>query len=104
MIRYGISANMEDKQISDIIYIRNDRFQLWINVSYWFPESKTKVNQLLKLIYLNDDRYETGQVLDKLVRHLTVLSKQESVNDRLRRRLEKNIEQIKIFNGLYGGM
>ena len=104
MIRYGISGNVEDKLISDIIYIMNDRFQLWINVRHWFPESKTKVNQLLKLIYLNDDRYETGPVLDKLVRYLTDYSKQDFVNDRCRRRLEKNIEQIKIFNGLYGGM
>ena len=87
----------------DVVRIENNCFLLCVNICRWFPESKQKLTQLLKLIYHNDNSNETGPILDRIVKYLTDFSKQEYVNDRLRRRLEKNIEQIKIFNGLYGG-
>ena len=74
-----------------------------INVTWWFPDTKARVNKLLKIMYENDCDYSLGLVLSNLVISLRQFQKEEYVNPKMKEKLERNIDQIKVFNGLYGG-
>jgi len=79
---------------------------LIINVGWFFPNTKAKTTQLLNILkeYDTDDSLEI--VLDNLahslIEHIRLCIDVD--NRKLAKQLVKNLDQIKIFNGLYGGL
>ena len=83
----------------------NGSFNLEINVNMWFPNTKAKVKTLLNIIKENDEDDRCASVLATLVEDLKV---RDTFNGRVVkssktfcRMLNSNIEQIRIYSGLY---
>ena len=83
----------------------NNSFNLEINVNMWFPNTKAKVKTLLNIIKENDEDDRKASVLATLVEDLKV---RDTFNGRVVkssktfcRMLNSNIEQVRIFAGLY---
>ena len=90
--------------IQDYIKVDSNEMLLIINVGWFFPNTKAKVNMLLKILREYDTNDQLGNVLDStyksLLQHLRLATQVD--NRKLAKQLVKNIDQIKIFNGLYG--
>ena len=86
-----------------ILRLITDNMRLEINVSLWFPTTKSKLAALLKL--LNEYDYE-GQLFDTLIHlsddlksHKTFLHREVKCTKMFVKMLNSNIEQIRIFGG-----
>lgn len=87
------------------IKVENNSMLLIINISWWFPNTKANITKLFKLMYQNQERYELGDIIDKLI--IDLYEYQDTcrlVGDNLTiKKLDKNINYLKVLNGLYGG-
>lgn len=92
--------------IQDQIKVDSNEMLLIINVGWFFPNTKAKVKQLLKILKEYDTNDSLGIVLDRLAHTLIVFIRDDIQNhfDKEAKQLVKNLDQIKIFNGLYGGL
>ena len=93
-----------DNASQDQIKVDSNEMLLIINVGWFFPNTKAKVTKLLKILREYDTDDSLGTVLDStfksILEHLRLAT---MVDDRkAAQQLVKNIDQIKIFNGLYG--
>lgn len=86
-------------------YIRiiTQAMKLDVNVSMWFPNTKAKLNQLLKLMEEYDFEGELPVVLiqlsDDLKSHQTFQYRKVKSTKMFVKMLNSNIEQIRIFGG-----
>ena len=84
-------------------YIRiiTQAMKLDINVSMWFPNTKAKLNQLLKLMEEYDYEGKLPEILiqlsDDLKSYQTFMHRE--VKSNVRQDTHSNIEQIRIFGG-----
>lgn len=92
--------------IQDQIKIDSNEMLLIINVGWFFPNTKAKTKQLLNILKEYDTDDSLGIVLDELahylidyIRHCTLLDRKKDA-----KQLVRNLDQVKIFNGLYGGI
>ena len=85
------------------IKIENNRYLLLVNTVWFFPANKKDLTQLLKALYINDTSipYQLDDVLSNLISDL--VKDLQYCTESEKKRIIKNIEQIKVFNGLYGG-
>ena len=96
------------------IRIRSHSMYMEINVSEWFPNTKAKLNLLLKLMDEYDHRWDTPDSDDEVKWHLPeiLIALQEDLKDKntfahrpvksvkmFCKMLNSNIEQIRIFGG-----
>ena len=83
----------------------NNSFTLEINVGLWFPNTKGKVKELLKLIKENDENYHKDAILASLVEDLkmaeTFHNWEVNSTKMFCKMLNSNIEQIRVYAGLY---
>lgn len=89
----------------DTPYLRliTDSMRLDINVSLWFPNTKNKLSQLLKIL----DEYDyDGKLTDVLIQlsddlksHQTFQYREVKSTKMFVKMLNSNIEQIRIFGG-----
>lgn len=83
------------------IKIENNVYLLLVATEWFFPAKKKDLTVLLRVLYNNDCNNSLNRVLSCIINEL--------IADRLYctesecKRIEKNIDQIKVFNGLYGG-
>ena len=87
------------------IKIENLSMLLIINISWWFPNTKANITKLFKLMYRNQERYELGDTVDLLIKDLYDYQKRcRTLGDGITiKKLDKNIDYLKVLNGLYGG-
>lgn len=87
------------------IKVENNSMLLIINISWWFPNTKKNISHLCKIMYQNQDRYEFGDVIDHVIKELYGCRKTADICGRMDivKKLDKNIEHLKVINGLYGG-
>lgn len=92
--------------IQDQIKVDSNEMLLIINVGWFFPNTKAKTKQLLNILKEYDTDDSLGIVLDNLayylidyIRHCTLLDRKKDA-----KQLVRNLDQVKIFNGLYGGL
>lgn len=85
------------------IRIMHYSFELKLNVSNWFPNTKAKLNQLLKLMNEYDYEGKLPEILiklsDDLKSHETFLHREVKSTKMFCMMLNSNIEQIRIFGG-----
>lgn len=83
----------------------NNSFTLEINVGLWFPNTKAKLKDLLKLIRDNDENDRCMSVLATLNEDLkskyTFDNRKVKSTKMFAKMLNSNIEQVKLFAGLY---
>lgn len=86
-----------------MLRITTDSFDLQINVGMWFPNTKAKVIQLLKLMYEYDYKGELPEILEVLQEDLkskaTFQDRKVQSAKMFCKMLNSNIEQIRIFGG-----
>lgn len=103
MIIY-LKHNLE--AVQDQIKVDSNEMLLIINVGWFFPNTKAKTKQLLNILKEYDTDDSLGIVLDNLahsiIEHIRFCIRLDSKKDA--KQLVKNLDQIKIFNGLYGGL
>lgn len=89
---------------SSQIKVVSNEMLLIINVGWFFPNTKARVTKLLKILREYDTNDRLSTVLDSTYKSLLELLKLATQvdNRKLAKQLVKNIDQIKIFNGLYG--
>ncbi|MBQ1572430.1 MAG: hypothetical protein IIZ78_14980 [Clostridiales bacterium] len=86
-----------------MLRVMTSTFNLDINVSLWFPNTKGKLSTLLKL--LNEYDYEGKlpelliQLSDDLKSHQTFQYREVKSTKMFVKMLNSNIEQIRIFGG-----
>ena len=101
MIIY-LKHNLE--AVQDQIKVDSNEMLLIINVSWFFPNTKAKTKQLLNILKEYDTDDSLGIVLDNLahsiIEHIRICIKLDNKKDA--KQLVRNLDQIKIFNGLYG--
>ena len=94
------------ESIQDQIKVDSNEMLLIINVSWFFPNTKAKTKQLLNILKEYDTDDSLGIVLDNLahsiIELIRICIKLDSKKDA--KQLVRNLDQIKIFNGLYGGL
>lgn len=88
------------------IKIENSRYYLLIDVHWFFPANKKDLTLLLKELYNNDyldfkGHYQLNTVLSNVIKELVESKEYNTIAEN--KRIDRNIEQIKVFNGLYGG-
>lgn len=92
--------------VQDQIKVDSNEMLLIINVGWFFPNTKTKTKQLLNILKEYDTDDSLGIVLDNLahslIKHIRFCIDLDKKKDA--KQLVKNLDQIKIFNGLYGGL
>ena len=83
----------------------NNSFIMEINVGLWFPNTKGKVKELLKLIKENDEDDRCMSVLANINEDLklavTFRDREVKSTKMFCKMLNSNIEQVKLFAGLY---
>ena len=83
----------------------NNSFTMEINVGLWFPNTKRKVKELLKLIKENDEKHACMAVLASLNEDLKLVStfrdREVKSTKMFCKMLNSNIEQIRVYAGLY---
>ena len=82
--------------------------RLIINISEWFPNTKAKCNQLLKIMREYSSPAELGEVLTWLYFNLdnkkaTFGYRENIEKPAFNKMLSSNKSLISMFNGLYGG-
>lgn len=91
------------KQQVPQIRITSDSMELLINVNLWFPNTKAKLNQLLKLMDEHDTDNKLQYVLPALQEDLktaaTFRDRPVKSTKMFCKMLNSNIEQIMIFRG-----
>ena len=92
--------------LQDQIKVDSNEMLLIINVSWFFPNTKAKTKQLLNILKEYDTDDSLGIVLDTLAHRLIEFIRFSIEIDKKKdaKQLVKNLDQIKIFNGLYGGL
>lgn len=86
-------------------YIRiiTQAMKLDINISMWFPNTKAKLNQLLKLMEEYDFEGKLPEILiqlsDDLKSYQTFMHREVKSTKMFVKMLNSNIEQIRIFGG-----
>ena len=99
MIYYYKTVNENVPHIRILHY----SFELKINVSNWFPNTKAKLNQLLKLMEEYDFDGKLPEILiqlsDDLKSHQTFKDREVKSTKMFCKMLNSNIEQIRIFGG-----
>ena len=90
----------------DQIKVDSNEMLLIINVGWFFPNTKAKTKQLLNILKEYDTDDSLGFVLDNLAHSIIkyIRFSLESDQKKDAKQLVKNLDQIKIFNGLYGGL
>lgn len=85
------------------IKIENNRFLLLVNTAWFFPATKKDLTYLLKQLYHNDTSipYQLDNVISAVISDLINDFAYNTESEK--KRILKNIEQMKVFNGLYGG-
>lgn len=103
MICY-LKHNLE--AVQDQIKVDSNEMLLIINVGWFFPNTKAKTKHLLNILKEYDTDDSLGIVLDQLAHTLIIYIRDDIQNhfDKEAKQLVKNLDQIKIFNGLYGGL
>lgn len=83
------------------LLIQNETFLLVINTGWFFPAKKKDLNLVLRHMYNND--ITLGSDFDIILRSIILdLDASRKYNtDYENKRIDKNIEQMRIFNGLY---
>ena len=91
------------KRNEPYIRILTQAMILDVNVSMWFPNTKAKLNQLLKLMEEYDNRGKLPEILiqlsDDLKSHQTFQYREVKSTKMFVKMLNSNIEQIRIFGG-----
>lgn len=91
------------KQQVPQIRITSDSMELLIKVGLWFPNTKAKLNQLLKLMDEHDTDNKLQYVLPALQEDLktaaTFRDRPVKSTKMFCKMLNSNIEQIRIFGG-----
>lgn len=84
------------------IKIENNRYLLLLNTAWFFPATKKDLTHLLKELYHNDTSipYQLDDVLSAVIADL--IKDLQYCTESEKKRILRNIEQIKVFNGLYG--
>lgn len=86
-----------------MLRITTDSFDLQLNVGMWFPNTKAKVSQLLKLMYEYDFKKDLQVILEQLQEDLkskaTFQDRKVQSAKMFCKMLNSNIEQIRIFGG-----
>lgn len=99
MIYYYKTVNENVPHIRILHY----SFELKINVSNWFPNTKAKLNQLLKLMHEYDFEGKLPEILiqlsDDIKTYQTFIHREVKSTKMFNRMLNSNIEQIRIFGG-----
>ena len=99
MIYYFKTVNANVPHIRILHY----SFGLTINISNWFPNTKAKLNQLLKLMEIYDFEGKLPEILiqlsDDLKSHQTFQYREVKSTKMFVKMLNSNIEQIRIFGG-----
>ena len=97
---YYFHQIIDDKPM---LRLTTSTLDLTINVSMWFPTTKSKVTQLLKILEENDYNGQLPDILihlsDDLKSHQTFLHKEVKSTKMFCKMLNSNIEQIRIFGG-----
>lgn len=85
------------------IKIENNRYLLLVNTTWFFPATKKDLTHLLKVLYHNDTSipYQLDNVISAIISDLINDFAYNTESEK--KRILKNIEQMKIFNDLYGG-
>ena len=90
----------DDKPILRLI---TDNMRLELNVSLWFPTTKSKLAALLKILNEYDYKRQLPETLiqlsDDLKSHQTFLHREVKSTKMFVKMLNSNIEQIRIFGG-----
>ena len=85
------------------IRIRTYSFELTLNVGNWFPNTKSKLNQLLKLMNEYDEKGELPYILSDLQEDLklkdTFRFRKVKSTKMFCKMLNSNISQIGLFGG-----
>ena len=85
----------------------NNSFNLEVNVGMWFPNTKANVKRLLQLIKENDEDNRMDGVLATLTEDLRSSETFKARYKELKsskmfcKMLNNNIEQVRLFAGLY---
>ena len=85
--------------------IENMSFLLIINLDTWFPNTKANVKKLFFIMKENDQLYALDQTIGHIIKELYDYRKTCEFLGSLQtvKKLDKNIEYLKVLNGLYGG-
>ena len=88
-----------------MLKIENMSFQLIINLDAWFPNTKKNIKKLFFLMKENDPLYMLDQAISYIIEELYDYRKTCELLGSLQtvKKLDKNIEYLKVLNGLYGG-
>ena len=97
-----------DRDILTMEITDEHSMRLIIFISEWFPNTKAKCNQLLKIMKEYSSPAELGEVLTwlyfKLDQKKAVFGYRENIEKpAFNRMLSSNRMLISLFNGLYGG-
>ena len=97
---YYFHQIIDDKPM---LRLTTSTFDITINVSMWFPNTKSKVAQLLKMFAEYDYDGKLPEILislsDDLKSHQTFLHREVKSTKMFVKMLNSNIEQIRIFGG-----
>ena len=97
---YYFHQIIDDKPM---LRLTTSTLDLTINVSMWFPNTKSKVAQLLKILEENDYNSQLPGILihlsNDLKSHQTFLHREVKSTKMFVKMLNSNIEQIRIFGG-----
>ena len=87
------------------IKVENNSMLLIINITWWFPNTKKNISHLCKIMYQNQVRYEFGDVMDLIIKDLYDYRNTAAMlgSISIAKKINKNIDYLKIINGLYGG-
>ena len=80
-------------------------FLLIITLDAWFPNTKANIKKLFFLMKENDQLYTLDQTIGHIIKELYDYKKTCEFLGLLQtvKKLDKNIEYLKVLNGLYGG-
>jgi len=97
---YYFHQIIDDKPM---LRLTTSTFDLTIDVSMWFPNTKSKVAQFLKMLAEYDYNRQLPGILislgDDLKSHQTFLHREVKSTKMFVKMLNSNIEQIRIFGG-----
>lgn len=97
---YYFHQIIDDKPM---LRLTTSTFDLTIDVSMWFPNTKSKAAQLLKMLAEYDHNGQLPGILislsDDLKSHQTFMHREVKSTKMFVKMLNSNIEQIRIFGG-----